>query len=72
MAADGLSQYEIAARLGINRRTVRRLLASDEPPRCERASQGSVLDPLEPVLRRLLRDWPRIRAPRVTEILRTD
>src|SRR5688500_175276 len=72
MAADGLSQREIAARLGINRRTVRRMLASDEPPRYERAPRGSVLDPLEPVLRRLLRDWPQIKAPRVTEILRSD
>jgi transposase len=72
MAADGLSQREIARRLGINRRTVRRLLDSDEPPRYVRAPQGSVLDPLEPVLRRLLRDWPQIKAPRVTEILRDD
>jgi transposase len=72
MAADGLSQREIAARLGINRRTVRRMLASDEPPRYERAPRGSVLDPLEPVLRRLLRDWPQIKAPRVAEILRGD
>lgn len=33
LGADGLSQREIAARLGINRRTVARLLASEEPPR---------------------------------------
>jgi transposase len=72
MAADGLSQREIARRLGINRRTVRRMLASDEPPRYERAAPGSMLDPLEPVLRRLLAEWPRIKAPRVTEILRSD
>ena len=29
-----------------------------------------MLDPFEPVLRRLLEDWPEIKAPRVTEILR--
>src|SRR3954451_11823939 len=69
MTADGASQREIAARLGINRRTVRRLVEADEPPRYVRAPTGSMLDPLEPVLRRLLKDWPEIKAPRVTEIL---
>jgi transposase len=72
LAADGVSQREIAARLGINRRTVRRLLGSSEPPRYRRAPLGSMLDPLEPVLRDLLTDWPEIKAPRVTEILRDD
>src|SRR3954454_21323232 len=71
-AADGVSQREIAARLGINRRTVARLAASSEPPRYARAPAGSMLDPLEPVLRRLLVEWPEIRAPRVAEILRVD
>jgi transposase len=70
LAADGVSQREIAARLGINRRTVDRLVAAPRPPRYERASAGSMLDPLEPVLRQLLQEWPEIRAPRVTEILR--
>jgi transposase len=72
LAADGVSQREIAARLGINRRTVRRLAAAEEPPRYRRQSSGSMLDPLEPVLRRLLEEWPEIKAPRVTEILRAD
>jgi transposase len=72
MAADGVSQRAIAARLGINRRTVRRMFAADEPPRYSRAPQGSMLDPLEPVLRRLLEEWPAIKAPRVTEILRAE
>lgn len=40
MAADGVSQREIAARLGINRRTVKRLVAAGEPPRYERAPAG--------------------------------
>jgi len=31
-----------------------------------------MLDPLEPVLQRLLEQWPDIKAPRVTEILRDD
>jgi transposase len=72
MAADGVSQREIAARLGINRRTVRRLAAADEQPRYERATSGSTLDPLEAVIARLLVEWPQIKAPRVTEILHDD
>jgi len=72
LAADGISRREIAQRLGINRRTVARLLASDEPPRYRRAPTGSQLDALEPVLRRLLEEWPQIKAPRLTEILRCD
>ena len=40
MAADGVKQREIARRLGINRRTVKRLVEADEPPRYERALAG--------------------------------
>ena len=72
LAADGVSQREIAARLGLNRRTVRRMVESEVPPRYARAPAGSMLDPLEPVLARLLEEWPLIKAPRVTEILRAD
>jgi transposase len=72
LAADGVSQREIAGRLGINRRTVARLAAASEPPRYSRSAVGSMLDPLEPVIRRLLAEWPEIRAPRVAEILRDD
>lgn len=72
LVADGVSQREIAARLGINRRTVARLAAAEEPPRYSRAAAGSMLDPLEPVMRRVLVEWPEIKAPRMTEILRED
>jgi transposase len=72
LAADGVSQREIARRLGIGRNTVRRLVEASEPPRYSRAPAGSMLDSLEPVLRRLVEEWPQIRAPRVTEILRED
>ena len=70
LAADGHSQREIARRLGVNRRTVARLLAASEPPRYRRQPSGSMLDPLEPVIRTVLADWPEIKAPRLTEILR--
>ena len=72
LAAEGLSQREIARRLGINRRTVIRLARSDEPPHYRRPAFGSQLDPLEPVLRRLVEEWPQIKAPRVAEILRLE
>jgi transposase len=41
LAADGISQREIAERLGMNRRTVARLAVRDEPPRYRRAPAGS-------------------------------
>ena len=69
LVLDGVSQREIGARLGINRRTVRRLAEAAKPPQYERAPSGSMLDPLEPVIRRLLEEWPQIKAPRLTEIL---
>ena len=72
LAAEGLSQREIARRLGINRRTVVRLARSEEPPHYRRPALGSQLDPLEPVLRRLVEEWPQIKAPRVAEILRLE
>ena len=72
LAADGLSKSEIARRLGMNWRTVDKYVDAEQPPSYQRAPAGSMLDRLEPVLRRLLEDWPEIKAPRVTEILRED
>jgi transcriptional regulator with XRE-family HTH domain len=70
LAADGVSQREIASRLGINRRTVSQLWESAEPPRYHRQRAGSKLDPFEPIVRAVLEEWPQIKAPRMTEILR--
>ena len=70
LAAEGYSQRDIARRLGINRRTAARLIAADAPPRYRRAAQGSMLDPLEPVMRKVLSDKPGIDAPGMTEVLR--
>src|SRR5436190_5396127 len=72
MHADGVRKREIARRLGISRNTVDRLVAASEPPRYSRAPAGSMLDPLEPVLRELIDRFEDIKAPRVTEILRDD
>ncbi len=72
LVADGVSQREIAERLGMNRRTVKRLAEAPRPPRYRREAPGSMLDPLMPVLRKLVADFEDIRAPRVTELLRED
>jgi transposase len=72
LAADGVSRREIARRLGINRRTVKRMLESDAPPTYRRAAQGSQVDRFEPVIRATLEEWPDIKAPRMTDILRDD
>lgn len=72
LKADGVSEREIARRLGMNRRTVARLVAAEMPPRYRREPAGSMLDPLEPVLARLVAEHETIKAPRVTEILRED
>jgi transposase len=72
LAVSGVSQHEIARRLGINRRTVKRMLDSDEPPRYRRDPAGSKVDAFEAVIRKTLEEWPEIKAPRMTEILRSE
>jgi transposase len=72
LAADGVSQREIARRLGINRRTVKRMLEADAPPTYRRAPQGSKVDRFEPVIRAALEECPDIKAPRMADILRDD
>lgn len=70
--AEGIPRRQIASRLGIDPRTVKRLAEANEPPRYDRAPTGSMLDPLEPVIAKLIKDWPEIKSPRVTEILRDE
>jgi hypothetical protein len=67
LAADGVSQREIAARLGMNRRTVKRLSEAAQPPCYRREATGSMLDPVDAVLRRLVSEHEDIKAPRVTD-----
>jgi transposase len=72
LVADGVSQREIATRLGMNRRTVKRLAEAAQPPRYRREPVGSMLDPLEPVIGQVLAEVADIKAPRFTELLRED
>jgi len=70
LSAAGVSQRQIAERLAMNRRTVARLAAASEPPRYRREPAGSAVDAHEPLIREVLAEWPAIKAPRMTEILR--
>ncbi|WBB64660.1 IS21 family transposase [Streptomyces sp. WMMC500] len=48
----------IARKLGISRNTVRRAVASDRPPKYQRAPKGSIVDAVEPQIKELLAVWP--------------
>jgi transposase len=63
--AEGVSIKEIARRLGVARNTVRVALASDRPPKYERAARGSVVDEFEPAIRVLLHEAARMSAPEI-------
>jgi transposase len=61
--AEGVPIKEITRRLGVARNTVRAAVASDKPPKYERAPKGSVADEYEQQVRALLREWPTMPAP---------
>lgn len=69
---EGLSQRAISRRLGLNRRTVAKALASPAPPRYERSSSGSILDPYKPKIHALLAEDPKLRAVRILELIEPD
>lgn len=52
--AEGVPIKAIARRLGVARNTVRSALASDEPPKYQRAGKQSFVDAAEPEVRKLL------------------
>ncbi|PRC61786.1 IS21 family transposase, partial [Mycobacterium sp. ITM-2017-0098] len=52
--SEGLSQRAIARKLSIARDTVASALASDSPPKYERASSPSAISEFEPRIRALL------------------
>ena len=67
--AEGVPIKEISRRLGVARNTVRSALASDRPPKYQRAPTGSIVDDYEPRIRGLLSQWPTMPAPVVAERL---
>jgi transposase len=66
---DGLPIREIARRTGHDRNTVRRALRGSVPPRYERPSRPSKLDPYGAEIHRLLGDDAAIPGKRILEIL---
>ena len=60
--AEGMPIKAIVRHLGVARNTVRAALASDTPPVYRRASKGSLVDAVEPQVRALLRDDPKMPA----------
>lgn len=65
--SEKLSQAAIARRLGISRNTVASALASDRPPKYERAPAGSLVDAVEARVRLLLAEHPRMPATVIAE-----
>jgi transposase len=66
---DGVSVRELSRRTGLHRKTVRRAIASAEPPKYSRPRTPSKLDPFKPEVHRLLKDEPRLPAVRIRELL---
>lgn len=56
--AERMAIKAICRRLGVSRNTVRKALASHEPPRYQRAAKGSIVDAVEPQIRSLLAEFP--------------
>lgn len=65
--SEGLSIKEIVRQLGVARNTVRTALRSDEPPSYRREGPGSIADAVEPEIRRLLMQFPRMPATVIAE-----
>jgi hypothetical protein len=63
-----LSIREISKRSGLHRKTIRRALAAEVPPRYVRASAGSKLDPLKEWICEQLRADPGIQSLRLREM----
>lgn len=57
----------IARLLGVSKNTVKTTIASDGPPRYERAPRGSIVDAVEPRLHELLKAWPDMPATVIAE-----
>ncbi len=65
--AEGMPIKAIVRRLGVARNTVRAALASDEPPAYRRAPRGSLVDAVEPEIRKWLREDAKMPATVIAE-----
>ncbi len=62
LRAQGMSYVEIAERLGIDRRTAKKLCVSEDPPRPGRRERKSKADDYEELIRAWLSGRPRMKA----------
>lgn len=67
LVADGVPQRQVAKDLGVGRSTVARALASDRPPKYERPVVPTAFTPVEPHVRRLLKQTPNMPATVIAE-----
>jgi transposase len=68
---EGVPVRQIARRLHMARKTVRKILGRDRvAPKPPPAARGSILEPYEPAIRGLLEDAPEMLAPAILERLR--
>jgi transposase len=65
----GVGIKELARRYGIDRNTVRRAVRSSKPPRYQRLSVASKLDPFKDEIHRLLKEDPKLSGVRVRELI---
>lgn len=65
--SEGMPIKAIVRKLGVARNTVRAALASDEPPAYRRAPRGSLVDAVEPEIRKWLREDARMPATVIAE-----
>jgi transposase len=65
--AEGMAIRAIARRLGISKNTVKKALATHEPPRYVRAGRGSIVDAVEPQVRALLAEFPEMPSTVIME-----
>lgn len=67
LVADGVPQRQVARDLGVGRSTVARAVASDGPPKYERAAVPTSFTPFEPAVRQLLVTTPDMPATVIAE-----
>jgi len=67
LAAEGVAKAQIAKRLGVSRTTVYAALASDSPPKYERAATTTSFTPFEARVKELLRQSPQMPATVLAE-----
>lgn len=67
LVAEGVPQRQVARDLGIGRETVRRVLASDGPPRYERKAALTAFESFEARVRAILEDRPEMPATVIAE-----